>query len=81
MTVDDIAEHTRGREHKAHIGEAKAKNRSGPMGLEVDRGSETEEPNSPKDDCNNDEWESKLGLVYPFVLSCEEDADPIIQRT
>lgn len=80
VTVDDITKYACGRKNKAQIREAKAKDWASPMGLEVDRGPETEESHRSKEDCNDDEWKPELGLVYAFVLFRKEDTNPIVQR-
>lgn len=79
IAVNDISKYTSGREDQTQICEAKAKNWASPMGLEVDRGTETEESDCPKDHCDEDKRQPKLGLIYTFVLLRQVYANPVIQ--
>lgn len=81
IAVNHISKHTRGREDQTQVCEAKAKNWASPMGLEVDRGTEPEESDGPKDHCDENKRQPKLGFIYSLVFLCQIYANPVIQWT
>lgn len=78
VAVNHVTENAGRRKRHGHVCETEAEDGAGPVGLVVNRGAEAEEADTPQDGGEDDEGQTKFGLVDTAVFVGEVHADPVV---